>query len=141
MDTNSLKRGRNGRLRTAANYPRSPFKEEVMGSNPIRATDPASLLVPTMTSSSSRKRAWVRCPVKTMRSGGLVRGRALVRRSSLSLGRAAAHGDMSDAGHTRHREHSFVHWNIETHVDELDRPRLGHAGTRDRPEHHPTFLV
>jgi len=29
---------------TAADYPRRTFKEEVMGSNPIRATDPASLL-------------------------------------------------------------------------------------------------
>ena len=38
VDINSLKRGRNGRLRTAADYPRRPFKEEVMGSNPIRAT-------------------------------------------------------------------------------------------------------
>jgi len=39
VDTNSLKRGRNGRLRTAVDYSRRPFKEEVMGSNPIRATD------------------------------------------------------------------------------------------------------
>ncbi len=37
-DSNSLKRGRNGLPQTAANYRRSPFKEEVMGSNPIRAT-------------------------------------------------------------------------------------------------------
>ena len=36
MDSNSLKRGRSGRLRTGVDYPRSPFKEEVMGSNPIR---------------------------------------------------------------------------------------------------------
>jgi len=39
VDTNSLKRGRNGRLRTGVDYPRRPFKEEVMGSNPIRATE------------------------------------------------------------------------------------------------------
>ena len=42
VDTNSLKRGRNGRLRTAVDYSRCPFKEEVMGSNPIRATDAMS---------------------------------------------------------------------------------------------------
>ncbi len=39
MDSNSLKRGRYGLLRTGVDYPRRPFKEEVMGSNPIRATE------------------------------------------------------------------------------------------------------
>jgi len=39
VDSNSLKRGRYGLLRTGVDYSRCPFKEEVMGSNPIRATD------------------------------------------------------------------------------------------------------
>ncbi len=45
VDSNSLKRGRYGLLRTGVDYPRRPFKEEVMGSNPIRATEDVRELV------------------------------------------------------------------------------------------------
>ena len=39
MEPKAWKRGRTGLLRTRVDYPTSPFKEEVMGSNPIRATE------------------------------------------------------------------------------------------------------
>jgi len=39
-ESNSSKRATSGRVRTGADDPTRPFKEEVMGSNPIRATRP-----------------------------------------------------------------------------------------------------
>ena len=43
VESNSLKRATSGRVRTGANDPTRPFKEQVMGSNPIRLPESRAL--------------------------------------------------------------------------------------------------